>query len=71
MTEHLASAGMDAYTLERGCQVQSSLASTGERFDLSFEAGTVTPKNEAEEAALEHLASLGLARKTKPKKTEE
>ena len=40
----------------------------GERFVFETAAGTVTPKNEREELALEHLISIGYAKPVGPQK---
>lgn len=39
----------------------------GERFEVDFPAGKVTPKAERDEHVLEHLVSVGLATPVKPK----
>lgn len=46
---------MDAYVLKTPCRVSDVLL--GERYEVEFDAGTVTPKNEAEEHALSKLAA--------------
>lgn len=40
-----------------------------ERFDCSFPKGTVTPKSEQEEQALEHLVTFGMATRQSGKST--
>lgn len=48
------------YRVPKSVSGSANLAGVG-TIDFRFEAGSVTPKTEADAAALEHLESIGLA----------
>lgn len=51
-----------SYEVDDVSQVQLPVGPGGERFTFDFTAGPHIPKSEAEEAALEHLVSIGAAK---------
>lgn len=55
------------YRLAKDVSGSANLAGLGS-VDFAFDAGTVTPKDEKDAAALEHLESIGLASTAKPEK---
>lgn len=65
---------MKSYEVSEDVRVDMVDPGSLERFEFEAKAGKRNPKNEREEAALEHLAALGFAEAPKPKskpKTEE
>lgn len=55
------------YRLAKDVSGSANLAGLG-TVDFAFDAGTVTPKDDKEAAALEHLESIGLASSAKAEK---
>lgn len=55
------------YRLAKTVSGSANLAGLG-TVNFAFDAGTVTPKDEQEAAALEYLESIGLASSAKPEK---
>lgn len=63
MTVGADSPPMERYVLAEPARRSDVLL--GERYEVEFEAGTVTPKNEAEQHALEAFVAQGLAKRAR------